>query len=200
MRRATGGAATTSTTRSDYFHRRRRFAWFRSRNLKAHARRDSLVEVRDEFDACSQRFDRSIPSNTHHPHGEMAPSISAGFLRVKRAGNECIEAPCGSGCLFGERYDFIFRAFSWQRLVVKQCITGAGCHERLGIGAHRTNGVPIIIQSGMPPSAILTRVADAPDARLRFERLKKKANRNWARRKIRSPFAISRGGGSPRPN
>jgi hypothetical protein len=32
-----------------------------------------------------------------------------------------------------------------QRVVVKQYITGAGCHDRVGIGAHRANGVPIVI-------------------------------------------------------
>ena len=181
MRRATGGVAMTNTTRADYFQRRGRLALFRSRkHEKARARRDSLVEMRDELDACRQRFDLSIQSNRHHPLGKMAPPISAGFLRVKRAGDERIEAPCGSGCLFGERDDFVSRTFSWQRLAVKQCITGAGCHERLGIGAHRINGVPIIIQSGVPPAAILTRV-------------------NEREASLRSPFAISRGGGSPRP-
>ena len=122
------------------------------------ARGDSLVEARDEFDRGGQRFDLLIPSNRHHPVGKMAPSISAGCLCVKRAGNEVFEARLGSGRLLGERGDFVARAVSWQRSVVKQRLTGAGCHERPGIRAHRANGVPIIIESGMA-AARQTRVA-----------------------------------------
>jgi hypothetical protein len=50
----------------------------------------------------------------------------------------------------GGRSDFVSRAFSLQRLVVKQCASGAGCHERFGIGAHRIGGVTILIQGAMP--------------------------------------------------
>jgi hypothetical protein len=76
----------------------------------------------------------------------MAPSISAAFWRMEMAGDGGIEARCGDGRLHGERGDFVSHAFSLQRLVVSQHISGAGCHERVGIGAHRVSGVPIIIR------------------------------------------------------
>jgi hypothetical protein len=109
------------------------------------ARRDSPVGVRDELDTSGKLFDLLIPSNRHRPVREMAPSISAGFSHMEMAGDEVIEACRGGGCLRGERGDFVSHAFSLQRLVVKQRITGAGSHERVGIGAHRVNGAPIVI-------------------------------------------------------
>ena len=120
--------------------------------------RDGLVALRDELDASGQRFDLLITSNGYLPVGEMALSISAGFSRMEVAGDEGIGARCGRGCLRGERGDFDSRAFSLQHVVVKQCITGAGYHDRVGFGAHRVNGVPILIEGTMPYSARSTRI------------------------------------------
>ena len=105
------------------------------------ARRDGLVAPRDELDATGQRFDLSITSNGYLPVREMALSISAGFSRTERAGDEGIGARCDRGCLRGERGDFDSRAFSLQRVLAKQCITRAGYDDCAGIGAHRVNGV-----------------------------------------------------------
>jgi hypothetical protein len=88
----------------------------------------------------------------------MAPLISAEVSRVEMASDEYIEVRRGSGCLRRERGDIVSCAFSLRRLVVKQCITGAGCHERVGIGAHRVNGVPIVIEGAMPCSARRARI------------------------------------------
>jgi hypothetical protein len=122
------------------------------------ARRDGLVAVRDELDTSGQRFDRLMTSNGYLPVREMAPSIGAGFSHMEMAGDEGIGARCGRGCLRGERGDFDSRAFSLQRVVVKQCITGAGCHDRVGIGTHRAYGVPIVIEGAMPCSARSARI------------------------------------------
>ena len=83
----------------------------------------------------------------------MAPPISAGLSSMEMACDEGIELRRGSGCLRSERGDFVSRAFSLQRLVVEQCIAGADCHERVGIGTHRDNGVQIAIHSKNPCSA-----------------------------------------------
>jgi hypothetical protein len=92
----------------------------------------------------------------------MAPSISAGFSHMEMAGDEGIEARRGGGSLRGERGDFVSLAFSLQRLVVKQCINGAGCLERAGIGPHRVSGVPIIIERVAPCSARTSQIALRP--------------------------------------
>jgi hypothetical protein len=92
----------------------------------------------------------------------MVLSISAWFSGTERAGDEGIEARRGGGSLRGERGDFVSHAFSLQRLVVKQCVSGAGCHERVGIGAHRIDGVPIIIEGAMPCSARISPIALRP--------------------------------------
>jgi len=104
-------------------------------------RSDSLVRVRDELDACGQRFALVIPSNGYRPVRETAPSISAGFSRMEIARDEDIEAGHGGGCLHDERG---LHAFSLQPLVAKQRVSRAGGHECLGIGAHRIDGVPIV--------------------------------------------------------
>jgi hypothetical protein len=99
--------------------------------------------VRDELDTSGQRFGLLITSNGYLPVREMALSMGAGYLRMEMAGDEGIGADYGRGCLRGERGDFDSRASSLQRVVVERCITGAGCHDRVGIGAHRVNGIPI---------------------------------------------------------
>jgi hypothetical protein len=122
------------------------------------ARRDGLVAARDELDTTCQRFGLLITSNGYLPVREMALSISAGFSRMEMAGDEGIGARYGRGCLRGERGDFDSRAFSLQRVVVKRCITGAGYHDRVGIRAHRVNGVPIVIEGTMTCSARSARI------------------------------------------
>jgi hypothetical protein len=122
------------------------------------ARRDGLVALRDELDTSGQRFDRLITSNGYLPVRKKALSISAGFSRMEMAGDEGIGARCGCARLRGERGDFDSRAFSLQRVVVKRCITGAGYHDRVGIWAHRVNGVPIVIEGAMPCSARSARI------------------------------------------
>ena len=121
-------------------------------------RRDGLVAPRDELDTSGRRFDLLITSNGYLPVREMAPSISAGYLHMERAGDEGIGARCDRGCLRGERGDFHSRAFSLQRVAVKQCLPGAGYHDRVGIGAHRVDGVPILIEGAMPYSARSARI------------------------------------------
>jgi hypothetical protein len=79
----------------------------------------------------------------------MALSMSVGFSRMEVAGDEGIETRCGGGCLRGERGDFFSRTVSLQRLVAWQCITDAGCPERVGNGTYRANGVPIVIERAM---------------------------------------------------
>jgi hypothetical protein len=113
------------------------------------ARRDGLVAVRDELDTSGQRFSLLITSNGYLPVREMALSIGAGFSRMEMAGDEGIGADYGRGCLRGERGDFDSRAFSLQRVVVERCITGAGYHDCVGIGARRANGIPIVIEGAL---------------------------------------------------
>ena len=104
-------------------------------------------------------FHSSIPSNRHHPVREMVPSTGALFSRTEKAGDKGIEARRGGGYLRGERGDCISRAaFPSQRLAVRQCITGAGRHERVGIGVHRVNGVSIVIEGETPCSARSARI------------------------------------------
>jgi hypothetical protein len=92
----------------------------------------------------------------------MAPSISAWFSGMEMAGDDSIEARRGGGSLRSERGDFLSLAFSLQRFIVKQRINGAGCHERVGIGPHRVNGVPIIIERAVPCSARTSQIAPSP--------------------------------------
>ena len=99
-----------------------------------------------------------MTSNGYRPVREMALSISAGFSRMEMTGDEGIGARCGRGCLRGERGDFDSRAFSLQRVVAKQCITGFGCHDRVGIGAHRVDGIPIVTEGAMNCSARSARI------------------------------------------
>jgi hypothetical protein len=77
---------------------------------------------------------------------------------MEMTGDEGIGARCGRGCLRGERGDFDSRAFSLQRVVAKQCITGFGCHDRVGIGAHRVDGIPIVTEGAMNCSARSARI------------------------------------------
>jgi hypothetical protein len=92
----------------------------------------------------------------------MALSISAWFLPTEMASDDGIEARRGGGSLRSERGDFVSHAFSLQRLVAKQCVSGSSCHERVGIGTHRVNGVPIIIESAIPCSAGISHIALRP--------------------------------------
>jgi hypothetical protein len=73
--------------------------------------------------------------------------MSAGFSHMEMAGDQGIEARRHSCRLRGERGALVSHAFSLQRLVVEQCVTrtiaAVDCHERVGIGAHRVNGVQI---------------------------------------------------------
>lgn len=81
---------------------------------------------------------------------------------MEMAGDDGIEARRGGGSLRGERGDFLSLGFSLQHFVVKQRINGAGCHERVGIGAHRVNGIPIIIECAVPCSARTSQIALRP--------------------------------------
>ena len=75
--------------------------------------------------------------------------MSAGFSRMEMTRDEGIEARRDGGRLRGERGALVSHAISLQRLVVERCVTrttaGFDCHERVGIGGHRVNGVQIVV-------------------------------------------------------
>jgi hypothetical protein len=85
--------------------------------------------------------------------------MSAGFSPREKAGDQGIEALRHNCRLRGERGALVSHAFSLQRLVIEQCVTrtiaGVDWHERVGIGAHRVDGVQIAIASAAPCSATL---------------------------------------------
>jgi hypothetical protein len=77
--------------------------------------------------------------------------MSTGFSRMEMTGDEGIEARRDGCRLCGERGALVSHAISLQRLVVEQCvtrtITGFDCHERVGVGGHRVDGVQIVIDN-----------------------------------------------------
>jgi hypothetical protein len=77
--------------------------------------------------------------------------MSAGFPRMEMTGDEGIEARRDSCRLRGERGAIVSHAIPLRRLVVEQCVSrtiaGSDCHERVGIGGHRINGVQIVIDN-----------------------------------------------------
>jgi hypothetical protein len=81
---------------------------------------------------------------------------------MEMAGDQDIEARRGSGCLGGKRGDFLSHANSLRRLVVKQRVSGAVCHERARIGDHRVDGVQIATNNGasLGPPSVATGVKD----------------------------------------
>jgi hypothetical protein len=83
----------------------------------------------------------------------MALSIRARYSRMEIAGDEGTETRPDSCCRCGERGRLVAYAIPLPCLVLDRCLTptntGVDCHERNGIGRHRTNGAQIAIDSGV---------------------------------------------------
>jgi hypothetical protein len=86
---------------------------------------DKLVLLRDELDTSGQRLDVSLSSNRHH-----------------------LQA------LVGWRRDVDYGEARDERINLERCaartIVGIDCHERVGIGGHRVDGVQVVIDRTTP--------------------------------------------------